>query len=204
MIIYGDAELKYISSKDNVMRYLVNKYGYLEKGQVSDVFASLVLHIISQLLSKNAAKRISDRFVKLVEEITPENVLKKSVDEIKKCGMSQRKAEYIYELSYGVYVGKYNFDSLNEMTDEQVIEYLMTIKGVGYWTAEMVAEFTLGRLNVFSYRDVALKNGIIKAHGFKTLSEVRFERLKKKYSPYASVASLYYYAINDDKLNSNE
>ena len=63
----------------------------------------------------------------------------------------------------------------------------------------MIAEFTLGRLNIFSFDDVALQNGIKKAHGYKTLSKQRFERLRKKYSPFASVASLYYYAINDEK-----
>ena len=63
----------------------------------------------------------------------------------------------------------------------------------------MIAEFTLGRLNIFSYGDVALRNGMMKAHGFKTLSKIRFERYRKKYAPYCSVASMYYYALNDDE-----
>ena len=201
MIIYGEKEINYISSKDEVMKDLVMKYGHLEKGQVTDVFESLVLHIIGQLLSNKVSKTIINRFIILVGNITPENVLSTSIDTIRECGISRRKAEYIYSLAKRVYIGDYRFDNLDQMSDEQVIKYLMTIDGVGIWTAEMVTEFTLGRLNIFSYSDVALKNGIVKAHGFKTLSKQRFERLKKKYSPYASVASLYYYAINDDKAS---
>lgn len=135
----------------------------------------------------------------MVGDLTPENVSKLSVDDIRRCGISNKKAEYIIALSNAVFEGKYDFDQLYSMTDEQVIKYLMKIKGVGKWTAEMIAEFTMGRLNVFSFDDVALLNGIKKAHGFKTLSKTRFERLRKLYSPYCSVASLYYYRCNDDK-----
>lgn len=75
----------------------------------------------------------------------------------------------------------------------------MKIPGVGKWTAEMIAMFSLGRLNIFSYDDVALKNGILKIHcELKTLSKTRFEKLKKLYSPFCSVAALYYYHANDN------
>ena len=109
------------------------------------------------------------------------------------------EAEYIIELSNSILEGKYDFSLLDEMSDDDAIKYLVQIKGVGKWTAEMIVEFTMGRLDIFSYDDVALQNGIKKAHGFKTLSKQRFERLRKKYSPYCSVASVYYYAHNDDK-----
>ena len=85
------------------------------------------------------------------------------------------------------------------MCENVLDKSIENIKGVGRWTAEMVVEFTLGRLNIFSYYDVALKNGIMKAHSYKSLSKNRFEILRKKYSPYCSVASLYYYALNDAK-----
>ena len=96
MIIYGEKEINYISSKDEVMKDLVMKYGHLEKGQVTDVFESLVLHIIGQLLSNKVSKTIINRFIILVGNITPENVLSTSIDTIRECGISRRKAEYIY------------------------------------------------------------------------------------------------------------
>ena len=76
----------------------------------------------------------------------------------------------------------------------------MSIRGIGEWTAEMIMLFVLDKENVFSWNDVALKRGIMKVHKeYKTLSRIRFEKLRKIYSPYYSYASLYFYAVNDDK-----
>ena len=191
--------MNYISEKNPVMSALVNHYGKLEMGRVSDIYLSLVLHIISQMLANSVSDVLIKRFINLVGDITPENVLAVSVDEIRECGISRKKAEYIIALSNSVLDGLYDFSLLDGMSDNEAIKYLMQIKGVGKWTAEMIVEFTMGRLNIFSYDDVALQNGIKKAHGFKTLSKRRFEGLRKKYSPYCSVASVYYYAHNDDK-----
>ena len=199
MINYGSKEMNYISEKNPVMSALVNHYGKLEMGRVSDIYLSLVLHIISQMLANSVSDVLIKRFINLVGDITPENVLAVSVDEIRECGISRKKAEYIIALSNSVLDGLYDFSLLDGMSDNEAIKYLMQIKGVGKWTAEMIVEFTMGRLNIFSYDDVALQNGIKKAHGFKTLSKRRFEGLRKKYSPYCSVASVYYYAHNDDK-----
>lgn len=135
----------------------------------------------------------------LVGEITPENVLQVGKEAIRECGISLKKAEYILDLSNSVVDEVYDFSGLESMGDDEAVKYLMQIKGVGKWTAEMIVEFTMGRINIFSYDDVALQNGIKKAHGFKTLSKMRFERLRKLYAPYCSVASIYYYAYNDDK-----
>lgn len=200
MVKYGIAEMDYISKKDPVMKELVSRFGYLNMGMKDekDIFTSLVISIVSQMLSNSVADIIVGRLMEKVGKITPENVLSKGADDIKSCGISRRKAEYIVGLARDVSDQKYDFSLLERMSDEEVIKYLMQIKGVGLWTAEMTAEFTMGRLNIFSYSDVALQNGIMKAHGYKTLSRLRFERLRKKYSPYCSVASLYYYALNDE------
>lgn len=76
---------------------------------------------------------------------------------IKGIGISQRKAEYIVGLAKGTADGSYDFDAVSGMTDEEVVAYLCKIPGVGTWTAEMIAEFTLGRLDIFSYGDAALR-----------------------------------------------
>jgi len=198
LISYTESEMEYVASKDKIMSRLIDHYGHIDRGKNTDIFSSLVEHIIGQLLSNKAAKVLNNRFRNKFEEITAERLAPITVDELRSCGISRPKATAIHELSNGVISGKYDFSSLKSMSDEEVVQYLMQIKGVGRWTAEMIAEFTLGRLNIFCYQDVALKNGIIKAHGFNTLSELRFNRLKKKYSPYTTVASLYYYELNDD------
>ncbi|WP_367566609.1 DNA-3-methyladenine glycosylase [Lacrimispora sp.] len=199
MIKYSQKEMEYISQKSDVMKDLVSHFGYMEKGMPGDVFSSLVMHIIGQMLSNRVAEVLSQRFLHIVGDMTPGHVLAVDIDAIKQCGISKRKAEYIMALAQEVTESKYDFSLLENMSDEEVIKYLMQIKGVGRWTAEMIAEFTMGRLDIFSYDDVALQNGIMKAHGFKTLSRQRFEGLRKKYTPYCSVASLYYYALNDER-----
>ncbi|MFT4106354.1 MAG: DNA-3-methyladenine glycosylase 2 family protein [Lacrimispora sp.] len=199
MIKYSQKEMEYISRKNDVMKNLVSHFGHMERGMAGDVFSSLTMHIIGQMLSNRVAEVLCQRFLNIVGEVTPGHVAAVDVDVIKQCGISKRKAEYIKALAQEVLEGKYDFSLLENMSDEEVIKYLMQIKGVGRWTAEMIAEFTMGRLDIFSYDDVALQNGIKKAHGFKTLSRQRFEGLRKKYAPYCSVASLYYYALNDER-----
>ena len=199
MAAYEEEERAYVAGKDPVMKELVERFGRLEIRVSGDIFADLVSDIVGQMLSNRVAEVIVGRLRALAGGLTPEKLLAKTLEEIKNCGMSARKAEYILALSRDVKVGKYDFSRLDSMTDGEAIAYLMKIKGVGRWTAEMIAEFSLGRKDIFSYDDMALRNGIVKAHGFKTLSKKRFERLRKKYSPYASVASLYYYRLNDEK-----
>lgn len=199
MIEYDAKEMVYISNKHPVMKTLVDHYGKLKMGKVTDVYKSLVFHIISQMLANSVSGTLIKRFLDLVGDVTPENVLRIGIEEIRECGISKKKAEYILELSNSVLEEKYDFSLLDSMSDDEAVEYLQQIKGVGKWTAEMIVEFTMGRQNIFSYDDVALQNGIKKAHGFKILSKIRFERLRRMYAPYCSIASLYYYAYNDDK-----
>ena len=199
MAAYEEEERAYVAGKDPVMKELVERFGRLEIRVSGDIFADLVSDIVGQMLSNRVAEVIVGRLRALAGGLTPEKLLAKTLEEIKNCGMSARKAEYILALSRDVKEGKYDFSRLDSMTDGEAIAYLMKIKGVGRWTAEMIAEFSLGRKDIFSYDDMALRNGIVKAHGFKTLSKKRFERLRKKYAPYASVASLYYYRLNDEK-----
>ena len=198
MIDYGQKEMDYLVGKDPVMAKLIAHYGHFERGVEETVFSSLVTHIVSQMLSNKVGAVLNGRLHALVGAYTPEHLLGQPCASIKGIGISQRKADYIIGLAKGAAEGRYDFDSLAEMTDAEVVAYLCRIPGVGTWTAEMIAEFTLGRLDIFSYGDAALRGGMVKAHGFKTLSKLRFERYRKKYTPYCSVASLYYYAVNDD------
>ena len=137
------------------MKALVDHYGKLKMGKISDVYMSLILHIISQMLANSVSDALIKRFLALVGEINPENVLSVGADAIRECGISRKKAEYILELSNSILENRYDFSLLDAMSDDEALKYLMQIKGVGKWTAEMIVEFTLGRLNIFSYEDVA-------------------------------------------------
>lgn len=195
-----DEILNYLKSKDDVFIMLFNKYGYAKLKRESDIYQSIVSNIIGQQLSNKVKQVIYNRFLELVGSVNPQNIMNTDTELIRQCGISYSKIKYIKELSENVLNENYSFDNLDELNDEELILQLCKIKGVGKWTAEMLALFSLGRENIFSYDDVALRNGIIKAKKYKSLTKQRFEQLRKKYSPYCSYASLYFYAHNDDEL----
>lgn len=195
--------MDYLKSKDSIFEMLDLKYGLISLELDKNIFESIVLNILGQMLSKNVADKITNRFLNICgNEITAEAIKNIDVEEIRACGASYAKAKYIKEFAERYINNEFDFSVLERMNDIDTIKYLRQIKGVGLWTAEMLSLFCLGRENIFSYNDIALKNGIMKAKGFKTLSNKRFEALRKKYSPFCSYASLYFYRFNDDKENS--
>lgn len=190
---------KFLKSSDSVFNKLIEKYGLLETHSSFDLFSSFIFHFIGQMLSNKVADVLWTRFVNLVGEVEPHNILNIPDDKIRNIGISRAKIEFIKSFCNVIINKKIVLDSLNSLSDDELIRTLTKIKGVGEWTAEMIALFSLGRENIFSFKDVALKRGIMKCHpNFKTLSKTRFEKLRKLYSPYCSYASLYFYKVNDD------
>ena len=151
------------------------------------------------MLSNKVADVLWTRFVNLVGEVEPHHILNMPDDKIRDIGISRAKVEFIKNFCNDIISGKIILDNLYELSDDDLIKSLTKIKGVGEWIAEMIALFSLERENIFSFKDAALKRGIMKCHSnFKTLSKTRFEKLRKLYSPYCSYASLYFYKVNDD------
>ncbi len=193
--------LNYLESKDACFYLLEHKYGLLDHKNELDLFSSFIFHFISQMLSNKVAEVIWNRFKKLVQIVEPHHILAISNEKLRMIGISNAKVSYINDFCYDVINAKIDLNGLSELSDLEIISKLKQIKGVGEWTAEMICLFNLGRPNIFSYKDVALKRGIMLCHpNYKTLSRLRFDRLKKLYSPYCSYASLYFYKVNDDKL----
>ena len=193
---------QFLISRDSNFEKLVDIYGLFSRGNSSDVYYSLIRNIIGQMLSNQVAKVLMERFLVLVGDITPEKVNKVDIESIKSIGISYKKASYITDLTKLLTKGEINLSKeyLVKLDEEELKKYLMSIRGIGEWTAEMIMLFVLEKENVFSWNDVALKRGIMKVHKeYKTLSRIRFEKLRKMYSPYCSYASLYFYAVNDDK-----
>lgn len=193
--------LNYLKNKDACFSFLEKKYGLLNHKNELDLFSSFIFHFISQMLSNKVATVIWNRFKGLVQVVEPQHILNISNERLRMIGISNAKVSYIKEFCCGVLNEKIDLDGLFQLSDLEIISKLKQIKGVGEWTAEMICLFNLGRPNIFSYKDVALKRGIKLCHpNYKTLSRSRFDRLKKLYSPYCSYASLYFYKVNDDNL----
>ena len=180
------------------MGEIIQKYGVLDLELRDDLFSSLVSTIIGQQLSNKAADTIIGRVKQTVGDFTAQNFISADVSELRKCGVSNQKLSYIIDLADKILSGETDLESVKFLDDGKLLETLQKIKGIGKWSAEMTALFSLGRMNIFCYDDVALRNAVMKFHNYKTLSPRRFEILRNKYKPYCSIASVYYYHAYDN------
>lgn len=152
-------------------------------------FASLCESIVSQQLSVKVSDVIFNRFKSLLHgNITPEEVLKHSVEDLRKLGISNPKARYILDLSQKVANREIHLELLNDMTEQEVIDELVKVKGIGKWTAEMFLMFTLGRDDIFSTGDLGLKRAIEKLYSIENPSIEVLIEMSNKWSPYRTFA----------------
>ncbi len=194
--------LEYLKSRDRDLEVLINRYPKPDLTESTNVYRDIIDTIIGQMLSQKAAMTISKRVQTLLHSTDYDAMVlaHTTIDQLRACGLSTAKATSIISIAIGITTKTIDFEQLINFSDEEVIKYLENLKGIGRWTSEMIALFSLGRLDIFSRGDLALKHGIIKAKGYKTLSNSRFENLRRKYHPYASIASLYFYLCHDDPL----
>ncbi|MEN6618754.1 MAG: DNA-3-methyladenine glycosylase [Rikenellaceae bacterium] len=195
---YGEKELSYLRDKDRQLGEVIDRIGFLERPVTSDLFVALVESIISQQISNKAAATVSRRFYELLGEITPENIAKTNHFYIQKCGMSLKKASYIKIAADAVLSGAVNFNEFANMSDQQVIEKLIILPGVGVWTAEMLMIFSLKRPDVLSFDDLVIRRAMMKLYGLKEITREIFDVYRKRYSPYCSVASLYLWEVAEN------
>ncbi len=168
-----------------------------EKKQ-SDYFKELCESIVSQQLSVKAARTIWLRFNELVIDVSPQNILQESEQSLRAVGLSRQKISYLLALSETTTSGELQFTNLNHLTDEEVVEQLCHVKGVGKWTAEMFLLFTLGRRDVFSLGDLGLRTATTRLYGPNLLKE-DLERISAIWAPHRSIASLILWATLDNQ-----
>ncbi|MDR2891942.1 MAG: DNA-3-methyladenine glycosylase 2 family protein [Deltaproteobacteria bacterium] len=218
---YGEREINHLKARDKTLAAAIEEIGLIRREITPDLYTSLVYSIVSQQISSKAATticgRLLDRFChpqtgsEQVEDIqaakTAESVRGRSerlnprdlalaeVEAIQQCGMSMRKASYIQELSRKVWDGSFDLRALPGLSDAELCAALCTLKGIGVWTAEMLMTFSLQRPNILSFDDMAIQRGLRMLYRHKKITRPLFEKYRKRYSPYASVASLYLWAI---------
>lgn len=164
----------------------------------------LVGSILSQQLSTVVAKVMYERFLGLFggKEPTPEQILAIPVEQIRAIGISTPKANYIHNVASFVVAQKLTDKRLHKMADDEIIEMLTQIKGVGRWTVEMLLMFSLGREDIFAVDDLGIQKGMMKLHPqLKKLKgrELREKMMKlsEKWAPYRSYACLYLWSYQD-------
>jgi DNA-3-methyladenine glycosylase II len=156
-------------------------------------FESLVKAIVYQQLSGKVAKVIYGRFsAALKGNVTPEEVLKLRPDRMRRLGLSKQKTIYIRDLARHARDRRVSFDELPALADQEVIERLTQVKGIGVWTVHMFLIFALRRHNVLPTGDLGIRNAIRKAYGLQELpTPAEMEMIAAKWQPYCSVASWY-------------
>lgn len=189
VIEYGDRETAWLSKRDRKLGAFISAVGHIERNYDEDTFAFLVRLIATQQISNKAAATVMARF-RAQFALTPQTLGAVSAEDIQSVGISMRKANYIKGLCEEVENGL-DLEGLRSLTDEEIAAKLLPVKGIGPWTVEMLLIFSLERPDVVSFGDYGIRKGMMNLYGLKELDKARFDRLRKRYSPYGTVASLY-------------
>ena len=198
---YWNKAKKYLSKKDRVMNILIEKYKHKTLTSRKDIFFSLCKSIIGQQISVAAANSVYKKFKILCNgKINPKIVKLITIQKLKKCGLSKQKAKGIKELSIKFSNKSFNPKLIEKMNDEDAIIYLSTLRQIGRWSAEMILLFTYNRENIWPTQDIGLLRAISNNYKKKYLPPDKFvNSLKKKFSPYCSVATWYLWRSIDDE-----
>jgi DNA-3-methyladenine glycosylase II len=189
---YWEEACKHLAKKDRVMRRLIPQFGDVCLESRGDAFVTLARSIVGQQISVKAAQSVWDRFASLSKNLTPANVLKLKVDDMRASGLSARKVEYLVDLALHFSNGTVHTRQWADMDDEAIIDELVAIRGIGRWTAEMFLIFYLLRPNVLPLDDVGLINGI--SHNYfsgEAVSRSDAREVASAWAPYCSVATWY-------------
>ena len=127
--------------------------------------------------------------------VNADTVLAAGINHLQSFGMTFKKAEYITDFAVKVQDGVFDLEEIWDKTDDEAIEELSSLKGIGVWTAEMILLFCMQRPNVFSYGDLAVLRGMRMVYHHRKIDRKLFEKYRRRLSPYCSVASLYFWAV---------
>lgn len=197
---YTKKEIEFLKKRDPILGDEIDKIGMIKRKVEPDIFQSLISSIISQQISTKAAITVKERLAELIGDISPENLEQVELESIQKCGMSLRKAGYIKGIANAAITKTVDFQNLHNLSDKEVIEELVKLKGVGEWTAEMLLIHSLQRPNILSYKDLGIRRGIMRLYNIEKLPEKDFEQYRERYSPYCTVASIYLWEISSRTL----
>jgi DNA-3-methyladenine glycosylase II len=189
---YWQEACRHLARKDRVMKRLIPQFGEACLQSRGDAFTTLVRSIVGQQISVKAAQSVWDRFAALPRKMTPANVLKLKVDDMRAAGLSARKIEYLVDLALHFDSGAIRVDAWKAMDDEAIIAELIDIRGIGRWTAEMFLIFHLMRPDVLPLDDVGLINGISQNYfSGDPVSRSDAREVAQAWAPFRSVATWY-------------
>ena len=193
---YGEKEISYLKSKDAKLAEVIDTLGFVEREIDTDLFSAVVHHIIGQQISTKAQATIWQRMQDALGQVNAETILSAGVSNLQALGISFRKAEYITDFARKVHTGEFDIEAVSQMSDTDAISALSSLKGIGVWTAEMILLFCMQRPDIFSYDDLAIQRGLRMVYHHRRIDRKLFEKYRRRFSPYCSVASLYLWAVS--------
>jgi DNA-3-methyladenine glycosylase II len=189
-----DAPSRALASADPELGALIDRVGRVNGSFAGGGFAVIARSIVSQQLSEKAASTIWSRVAESVGT-SPEAFAEAEPETLRAAGLSGRKVEYLQGIACSTIAGDINWESLEALDDDAVIEKLVRLRGVGRWTAEMYLIFALGRLDVLALDDQGLRNSAGRALGLgRSATREELEARGQLWKPWRSIASLWLWA----------
>lgn len=192
-------------SKDKVMAAVLKKQEPLKLVKRKNFFHHLCASIISQQLSVRVADVIHGRYLDIFDgkEPLPEAVLKIPVEKLRSIGFSNAKASYVHNIARFALEHGLDAKKLHRLENEELMEYLTQIKGVGRWTVEMQMMFTLGREDIFAIDDLGIQNAMIALYKLKSDDKKKLKqkmlKISQQWSPYRTYACMHLWRYKDSK-----
>ena len=187
--------INYLSSLDKNLSNFLKQFDVPVLPIEEDYFWSLIRSVIYQQISGKAAKKISDRYLKLFSKgskMSPVDVIKIDIEKIQSVGISRQKSGYIKNIANAFDEGLVNETQLHKLSDKEIIDQLVKIKGVGRWTAEMFLIFTLRRPDIFPVTDLGVQKGFQIYYNLDELPSIDMMNEKSEnWKPYRTIMSLY-------------
>ncbi len=186
--------MRHLRRRDPVLRPVIARVGPVTMKLEKNRFQALVGSIIAQQISGKAARAIGKRLLESIrpKRLTPEIVAAIPIEQLRALGLSPQKASYIHDLAAHVADGRVRLRRAHRMTDDEVIEELIQVKGIGVWTAQMFLIFSLGRPDVFPHGDYGVRAAIKKLYDLPDLPDKEQSfAIAEPWRPYASIAAWY-------------
>ena len=190
-------------SKDQQLKKLIEQHGTLQLKKQKNLYLYLCYSIMSQQLSTKVASVIRKRFIDLYSgEPTAAQIVETPFEKLRALGLSNAKVNYVQNVARFEMENGMSHQKLSRMSNEEVIDYLTQIKGVGRWTTEMLLMFALCREDVFAVDDLGLQQAVVKLydlkHRKKKIMLNRISKISEQWSPYRTYASLYLWKWKDN------
>jgi DNA-3-methyladenine glycosylase II len=191
----------HLKKSDPVLRAIIERVGPCRMEFGPAEFCSLAEAIVYQQLNGKAAVTIWNRFAAAAgDPVTPEGILKLSDEQLRAVGLSKQKSGYLKDLAAKTAAGLLDFSTLPDLSDDQVIQHLTQVKGIGVWTAHMFLIFSLRRPNVLPTGDYGVKMAVKKHYKKRKLPKPKdMEKIARAWEPYRSIACWYMWRSLDIK-----